>query len=214
MVFCGSQTATISHGRKVQAVCLIQIKTDRDAVARISPVVQVIAVVVIVHVNVIVVVPVVRPIFWPRIYETEPISAVLKAPMTANIPHWQTVYSESVILAVVPPKPVVWNTVADISAALLPGAMLGLPTARPISAPRNLLTVHLLGSSLLYGPTVAILAILLVPPASDVFLTSRGIILADLLLTLLILLLVSDLPLLLPRTVALLLLNVLLTPCL
>ena len=212
MVFGSSQTATISHRHKVQAVCSIQIKTDRDAVARISPVVQVIPVVVIVDVNVIVVVPVVRPIFWPRIYETEPISAVLKTPMTANIPHWQAVYPESVILAVVPPKPVVRNTVADISAALLPRAMLGLPTARPISTPRNLLTANLLGSSLLYGPTVAVLAILLIPPASNVFLTSHGIILADLLLlTLLILLLVGDLPLLSPRMVALLLLNVLLT---
>jgi len=44
--------------------------------------------------------------------------------MPTDIPHRETVDAEAVILPVVATETVIWNTVAMITAALLPGAML------------------------------------------------------------------------------------------
>ena len=106
---------------------LVQVDLDGDAITGIPAVVQVIAVVRVDDINVIVVVPVVGPIFRPRINETEPKAAVLEARVATNQHHGVAVDAEEVIGTKVTAIAVVWNAVAVITAALPPVAVLRLP---------------------------------------------------------------------------------------
>jgi len=90
-------------------------------------VVQVIAVPEIIDIHIIVLVPVVAPVFWPGVNDTEPKAAVLEAGIPANNCQREAVDAEPVILTKVTPITVPRNTIAFVAAALLPGAVLGLP---------------------------------------------------------------------------------------
>ena len=46
---------------------LVQVEADGDAITRIAAVEQVISITVVIHVDVIVVVPIGGPVFWPRV---------------------------------------------------------------------------------------------------------------------------------------------------
>ena len=106
---------------------LVQVDADGDSIARIPAVVQVIAVSGVVDIHVIVVVPVVRPVFRPRISKAEPKSAVLEARITTNHHHGVAVDSERVLRTKVAIVTVLWNAVPVVATALLPVAVLGLP---------------------------------------------------------------------------------------
>jgi len=122
--------------------------------------------------------------------------------LPANIHHGETVDAKLVRLAIVTAEPVIWNAIAVVTATLLPGAVLRLPTLGTITLPSDLLLTCLSGASLLCRSAVLLLTLLIL--LSSGLLLSRGVVL---LLTLLLLLLIA-LPrgLLLLRGVVLLLL--------
>jgi hypothetical protein len=120
--------------------------------ARVSIIIQVISVVVIGDVDIIGLVPVGSPEFRIRIHYTEPITAVLETREPANLHERKAVDSERMARAVVAAEIGVRNAIAVISAALLPGAMLGfeatgatlLPFASLCAFLRNLLLMRAL----------------------------------------------------------------------
>ena len=115
--------------------------------------------------------------------------------MPANVPYGKSVDAESVILAVVASEAVIWNTVAGVTAALLPGAVLRLPVVRAVALPGNLLLVRLSWTPLLCRLVVRLLAhySVLILLHSGLFLLLRAVILPLLLLlSLLILLSLGD----------------------
>src|SRR5579872_1207284 len=100
------------------------IDSDGDSISGIPGVVQVIAVLVVVDIHIIVVVPVIRPIFWPRINQTEPEAAVLETGIPADQHHRVPVNAEPVLRTKVAPISILWNPVAVVATTLLPGAVL------------------------------------------------------------------------------------------
>src|SRR5467141_3872289 len=98
--------------------------------------------------------------------------------MPANVPHRQTVDPKSVILAIVATETIFGNAVAVVTAALLPGAVLGLPTMGAITLPSNLLLAHLSRAALLCRPVVLLLTLLplLLLLPSGLLLLPRGVV--------------------------------------
>ena len=80
--------------------------------------------------------------------------------MSAHVHHGETVNAETVILAIVAAEAVVRNSIAVVSAPLLPVAMFRLPAMSAIPLPRDLLHVHLFGAPLLCRPVVLLLTLL------------------------------------------------------
>ena len=105
----------------------LQRDVDRNALAGIPAVVEVIAVVHVVDVDVVVVVPVISPGFRPWVNGTDPITLVLEARVSAYHQEGKSVDAESVAGAEVSAVAVVRNAVAAVATALLPGAVIGLP---------------------------------------------------------------------------------------
>ena len=181
---------------KLLDACLVQINGNGDSVAGIPSVVQVVAAARVVDIHIIVVVPVVGPVFRPRVNQTEPIASVLEARVSAHDNYWVAVDAERVTRTKVAIVAVVRNAVAIVAAALLPIAVLGLPVMRAMLPPVTLLlaflaTLLLLGlhSDLLHmGPLLralwlrGVLALLLMLPL--LVLLSPGLLLGVLLLLL------------------------------
>ena len=135
-------------GRELQSIklldaCSVQINGNGDSIAGVPSVVQVIAVSRVVDIHIIVVVPVVGPVFRPRVNQTEPIASVLKARVSAHDDYWVAVDAERVTRTKVAIVAVVGNSVAIVTAALLPIAVLGLPVMRPMLLPVALLLAFL-----------------------------------------------------------------------
>jgi hypothetical protein len=122
---------------------LIQVNVDGDAIARIPAVVQVIAVARIVDVHIVVVIPIVGPVFRPGIGKAEPIAAVLKAGISTDDNHGVTVNPEGMTRTKVTVIAVIGNAIAVVAAALLPIAMLRLPVAGAMLLPGSLLFAFL-----------------------------------------------------------------------
>ena len=138
---------------------------DRNSNVRISAVVQVIAVVRIGDVNVIVVIPVIAPIFRPRVHETDPIALILEARVPTHNHEGETVNAESVVRTKVSTETVVRDAVAVISAALLPSAMVGIPVLGAMLLPRALLDALLfLGALRIFIAALLLSMLLLVVP--------------------------------------------------
>jgi hypothetical protein len=81
---------------------------------------------------------------------------------------------EMVISAVIFMEAGVWNAIAVVTAALLPGAVLRLPAMCTIPLPSDLLLAHMLRAPLLSRPVVALLTLLVLPPLG--LLLSRGVV--------------------------------------
>lgn len=107
---------------------------DRNPLARIPAVVQIISV-VIVNVNVVARVPVYCPVFWPRVKKHEPKPAVLEARIPRNYREGAA-DAEPVLTAEIESETVVRNVVTTIAAALIPRAMLDSPVLGAILLPR------------------------------------------------------------------------------
>ena len=94
------------------------------------------------------------------------------------------------LLAVVAAETVIWNAIAVVTAALLPGAVLRLPAMGTITLPSDLLLALLSRAALLCRPVVllpTLLALLILLPGL-LLLSIRGVVPLLLLLPLLILL--------------------------
>src|SRR6266403_1841887 len=114
----------------------------------------------------------------------------MKAAMSADVPYWEAVDAEPMILAIVATETVLRNTIATVTAALLPGAVLGLPAMCTRTLPGNLLLVDLGRAPSLRRSVVLLLTLLallvLLPPG--LLLLFGGVVLLLALLALLILL--------------------------
>ena len=135
-------------GRELQSIKLldarsVQINGNGDSIAGIPSVVQIIAVSRVVDIHIIVVVPAVGPVFRPRINQTEPIASVLEAWVSAHDNYWVAVDAERVTRTKVAIVAVVGNSIAIVTAALLPIAVLGLPVMRTMLLPVGLLLAFL-----------------------------------------------------------------------
>jgi len=80
--------------------------------------------------------------------------------MPADIHDGETVDTEPVIPSVVTAETVVWDSVAVVTAALLPAAMLRLPTMSAFALPSDSLYACLFRAAVLYGPVVLLLILL------------------------------------------------------
>src|ERR1039457_5413233 len=118
-----------------RSLSLVQIHVDCDSIPWMLTVVQVIAVSGVVDVHIIVVVPIVRPVFRPWVNDTEPKAAILEPGVPTRKNHRETAKAEAVILAKGATETVVGNPVAIVTAALAPFAVLRLPATRAILKP-------------------------------------------------------------------------------
>ena len=100
---------------------------DGNANARMPAVVHVIPIVLIDNVNVVSLVPVVRPVVGPRINQAEPKAAVLEARESANHHVGLVIDHESVVRTKVPVVTVFRDAVAVVTAALLPRPVIRVP---------------------------------------------------------------------------------------
>ena len=91
-------------------------------------VVQVIPVVDERDINIIVVVPVVSPVFRPRVNGSDPIATVLEARVSADDHEGETIDSESMFLTKVSAETIVRNAITAVAATLLPSAVIGIPS--------------------------------------------------------------------------------------
>src|SRR5271167_2659825 len=122
---------------------------DRNADAGVPSVIQVVTVANVVHVNVVGFVPVRCPVARPRVNATEPIAAVLKPGIPTYNHEGKVEDAEPVAPAIVATEVSVRNAVAVIAAALLPGAVIGLPVSGAMLLPSALLCALLFWRGLL-----------------------------------------------------------------
>ena len=97
---------------------------NRNTSGGIPAVEQVIAVVYVGDVDVVGVVPVVRPRSWPWINKAKPIATVLEARVSANNQEGKTVDAESMLRPKVSTESVVGDAVAVVATTLLPIAVV------------------------------------------------------------------------------------------
>jgi hypothetical protein len=98
-------------------------------------VVQVIPVPGVIDINVVVLVPNVRPVFRPRVHNAEPIAAVLESWVPTRKHYRKAVDAEPVIPAEGATETVIGNAIAPVAATLLPSAMFGIPSAGAVLQP-------------------------------------------------------------------------------
>jgi len=101
--------------------------TDGDAGVGIPAVVHVVAVVDVGDVDIVVVVPIVSPVFRPGIYRADPVAVVLEAGISSDEPEWQATDSEPMLWPKVSAVTVIRDAVPVVAAALLPRAVVGVP---------------------------------------------------------------------------------------
>jgi hypothetical protein len=123
---------SLTHFRVGTSVCvldelLVYVNADCNSIAGMPPVVQIVSFIGVIDIYIVAIVPVVGPIFGPRVNQAEPKPAVLEAGISANDQDGKTIDAEPVITPKMPTEMVVGNTVADVAAALPPVSVLGLP---------------------------------------------------------------------------------------
>jgi hypothetical protein len=106
---------------------LLERDTDGDASVGIPAVVHVVAVIHIGNIDVVVVVPIVAPIFGPWVKSTDPVAVVPEAGISSDEPEWQATDSEAMLWSKVSAITVIRNAVTVVAAALLPRAVVRVP---------------------------------------------------------------------------------------
>ena len=100
-------------------------------------IVQIISAIGIANVHLVVLVPVARPGFRPWIKHTEPVAIALKTGISAKNYQREAIDAEPVPRTKVAIKTSWRNTVAIVTATLLPGAVLGLPVTCAMLLPHG-----------------------------------------------------------------------------
>jgi hypothetical protein len=106
---------------------LLKRDTDRNSRVGIPAVIQVVAIIDIGYVNVVVVVPVIAPVFRPGVNGTDPIAFVLEARVSAYNHEGEAVDAKPVVSTKVSAVAVIRNAVAVVATALSPSAMVRIP---------------------------------------------------------------------------------------
>jgi len=101
--------------------------TDRDSGVGVPAVVHVIPVVHVCDIDIVIVVPIVSPVFGPRVNGTDPVAFVLEAGIPADNLEGQAADSEAMVWSKVSTVTVIRNAVTVVPAALLPRAVVGVP---------------------------------------------------------------------------------------
>ena len=96
---------------------------------------EVVAVVHVINVNVIGLIPVRCPGFRPRINNREPEAAVLEARASVDDDHGRAVHAEIVSPAKMLAEPVLWNAIAHVTSAVVPGAVFTFPMPSTLARP-------------------------------------------------------------------------------
>src|SRR5450432_444860 len=86
-------------------------------------------------VDVVVVIPVITPVFGPWIQRTHPVAAVLEARISSDNEERQAMDAKAVLGPEVSAKAVVGYAIATVATALLPGAMLRFPVTGAMLLP-------------------------------------------------------------------------------
>ena len=115
----------MAESAAIRRLLLLQRHDDRNRLAWIHAVVQVIPV-VIADVNIVSGIPVRCPVLRPRVNHHERIAAVLEAGITSNY-NGLAPDAKPMFRTEVETETVLRNVVTAIAAALRPGAMIGLP---------------------------------------------------------------------------------------
>src|SRR5467141_3446674 len=95
-----------------------------------APVIHVISVIDVVDVDVVSFVPGARPVFRPRINETEPTALVLESGVSIHHNNWVSVNAKPVSAAKMSAEAVFRNAVAPIPPPFPPTFVVTLPTVR------------------------------------------------------------------------------------
>lgn len=93
---------------------------DCNSDARVAPVVHVVAVASVGYVDVVVVVPIIRPILRPRVQKSYPVTLVLETWVSVIDHKRESEDTEEMLRSEVSAIPIVRNSVAVITASLLP----------------------------------------------------------------------------------------------
>jgi hypothetical protein len=96
-----------------------------------------------VNIDIVGLIPVIRPVLWPWINGTKPVAAVAEAWISINFQERQSVDTEAMVQAERSAKASLGNSVSAISAVLLPTAVIGLPVMRATALPGTLLNPSL-----------------------------------------------------------------------
>jgi hypothetical protein len=122
-----------SGQEKVQAPSAAPCEAALDALVRyvdgnsnrwIPAVKQVIPVVNVIDVDLVGVIPIIRPVSWPWVNHAEPVTFVLEPRIAALDHERKTGDSEAMFRSKVSPEPVIGDVVAAVSTTLLPVAMV------------------------------------------------------------------------------------------
>ncbi len=100
-----------------------------------APVIHVISVIDVVDVDVVSFVPGARPVFRPRINETEPAAFVLESGVSIHHNNWVSVNAKPVSAAKMSAEAVFRNAVAPITPTFAPSMMFTLPMLRALALP-------------------------------------------------------------------------------
>ena len=92
-----------------------------------APVVHVISVVHVIHIDIVGPVPDRRPGLWARINHTKPEAPELKTRRTLDNYDWDVVNPKPVSAAKMSTEAIFRNAISDVASAFVPGAMLMLP---------------------------------------------------------------------------------------
>lgn len=97
---------------------------DRNRSVRIPPVVHVVSIISVIYVDVVVIVPIVRPIFGPRVEERYPVPLVLEARISAINHEGAPGDPKPMLRSKIAAIAILRNPVAVIPATLTPGAVV------------------------------------------------------------------------------------------
>jgi len=113
----------------------VHIYGDCDPIHGVPPVVQVIAIFRVNDIDIIVFVPVVRPVLWPWVHETEPKTGVPEARVPAIYFDRVCVDAEPVIRTKVAAIVLIRNAVAAVTTTFPPVAVFGPPVTGAMLLP-------------------------------------------------------------------------------
>jgi len=127
--FSAKEIFTIRHSfpRSCNRVEPLERDTDCNSRVGIPAVVHVITVIHVGDVDIVVVVPVVAPVFGPGVNGADPIATVLEAGISTYDQKGQATDSESMVWTKISAVTIVRNAVPAIAAALVPVPMVGFP---------------------------------------------------------------------------------------